>query len=481
MSGTFRPHPLQIIYNMPRASLLLIFPAVRTLRVWEGGFSFSAWAAGALLDVAAFALILAVAAWRRRACTLSIEGDEVVLRDGALLRRELRLTAREVSATALEQGPLMRLLGAERVYIDCRYFTARQAIRLAMREEDAEAIAAQLAPPCEAGTDRCPEPESPCAIPLGRRLMLALLGSNSFAGVLLFSTFLTTAGQVLGADLQALALHNLSSAADRYAALAPRVALTAAAVVLAGWLLSFVLSLIASARFSLQIDPARLDVRVGAVTERRYRLRRAALAGVVCRQSPVGKLFRVVSISLPLGASFKARQHTAVVMPATPEREVPASCRAVDPEFAPLRPAVCPPRRAAPRYLAPPFALAGAGGALFLFGGAVLPPEFRVTWVMAAAAVIAAAALAAVRLWALRSVGLAAGEGARVITVTHLHGRSLCRSVVRRAAVQKITVAQSAFSKSGLCDVRVYGVSYPPAVVWGVDRRAAERLLFPEE
>lgn len=128
--------------------------------------------------------------------------------------------------------------------------------------------------------------------------VLAMITSNSFAGMVLISTLITQMGSILGEQFSEMIYGTFENVARTLAFGVPPAAFALACVLLFGYLCAFAVSLLRHANFHVRRRKNLLEVRAGLLTKRSYRIAADKIGYLDIRRSLLTCLLGVYSIFL---------------------------------------------------------------------------------------------------------------------------------------------------------------------------------------
>ena len=296
----------------------------------------------------AVSLAIAYAVWQKTEWW--VDGDSIRLRSGVFTERITSVPIERVQAIDTLRGPAQRLFGAVEVHVQTAGGGARGEIVLKAVEprvaEDLRELARQGG--VAVGEERV-EDVRVWALG-GRGLLVAALTSGSL-GVLV--PVVAGASQVLDDVLGA-------ENAQRLLPDTPREALLAAAAVLGvAWLLSFLGTIVAFARFRVTRDGDRLRITRGIVERREASVPVARVAAIRIVESPLREPFGLAQVRLESAGYANEPATAQALLPLVRRSDVEAVVRRLLPELADADVRLAaPPRRALRRYVLPPVAAA---------------------------------------------------------------------------------------------------------------------------
>ena len=217
-----RMHPAYVLTQLPRFFWLLILPLVRRMIEWqETGF------VKKLPLLIAVVLIFAAAFLRWKTQRWAIQGKTLLLSNGLLFRRQLRIPLTLIAAVRESRGPMLRLFGAQRIQIETAAARkAAQGMTLYLGKQDTKALLTAYA-----GKNSF-QPVSHMRM---RDTLLAALSTSNFAlGLFAAAPVLRGAGNLFGKLVQERLWGVLTSAQRLAAAYVPPLLTAIALLALLG-------------------------------------------------------------------------------------------------------------------------------------------------------------------------------------------------------------------------------------------------------
>ena len=495
----FRPHPLYILSNLWRYLFILLLPLVRGLYYvvinsfsLTGGFqlavNISNWLQGAWVDVLSL-LVLDVGELAKKlparvtqteeksaldvcVCAeveavtgvllwatfvVELTADGLLVRRGVFRREVSFLPSSQYYCVSLVAPLRLRVFGAQYLRVDTAGGNLTQADLLVMlRRRDCEQIIRMLQTPSTVtapGHTRVYSPKNRYVF------VLAMITSNSFAGMVLISTLITQMGSILGEQFSEMIYGTFENVARTLAFGVPPAAFALACVLLFGYLCAFAVSLLRHANFHVRRRKNLLEVRAGLLTKRSYRIAADKIGYLDIRRSLLTCLLGVYSIFLSTVGYGKFRDDVSALIPCVRKKQLERSLRLLLPEYRISQRKVAPHRlRSAVRYIWRAAALL----VLVLLLRGILSLLFPgwvelIQWVsfMASVPLIW---LLIVKVIDLFTAGLSYEDGC--YTLRYSKGFSLHAVVIRRGRIAKVRIGQSIFQKrTGRCDLYLYSYS----------------------
>ena len=290
----FRSHPLYIVSILWKYLFILLVPVIRGLYYviinsfsLENGFQFavniSNWAKGAWMDIVFLLGFLSLGVLLWLSFTIEVSEEGLLIKRGVLKREVRFLPVSRYNCLSVVSPMSVRLFGGVYLRVDTPGGGLKQADLLMMlRTKDCRQIIKLLQLP-----DSLEQPaHTRSYTPKNRYVfVLAMVTSNSFAGVLLISTFVTQAGNILGEQFSEMLYGTFENVTRTLAFGVPPAAFALACILFFGYLCAFVVSLSRHANFHVIRRKNLLEVRAGLLTKRSYRIAADKIAYLDIRRS----------------------------------------------------------------------------------------------------------------------------------------------------------------------------------------------------
>lgn len=484
----FRPHPLYILSNLWRYLFILLIPLVRGLYYvvinsfsLTNGFQFavniSRWVQGAWMDILFLFAFLSLGILLWVTFTVEVSEDGLLVNRGIFRRETSFLPASRYSCVSLLAPLRLRLFGAVYLRIDTPGGGLQNAdLQVMLRKKDCQKIVRMLQVP-QGLTPLSPMREY---TPKNSYVfLLAMITSNSFAGMLLISTFITQVGNLLGEQFSEMIYGTFENVARTLAFGVPPAAFAAACILFFGYLCAFVASLARHANFHVLRRQNMLEIQAGLLTKRTYRIQTEKIGYLDIRRSLITCILGVYSIFLSTVGYGKFKDDVSALIPCVRKKKLQHSLHLLLPEYHVSPRIICPHRlRSAFRYtwrsVAVLIAVQVAREVLrILFPGWI----DLIAWVgfMATCPLIW---LLIVKLIDLNTAGISCEQDC--YTLRYSKGFSLHQVIIRPQRIAKIKIVQSILQKrTGRCDVYVFSYSEGRQLhhVRDLNREQAEKLL----
>ena len=463
-----RPHPLYILSNLWKYLFILLIPVVRGLyyvllnsfSLTEGftlGVNLSRWLQGAWVDLLVFFAFLSLGVLLWATFTVEVSDDGLQIRRGIFRREVTFLPVSRYCCVSVVQPVRLWLFGAVYLRVDTAGGNFQNADLLVMlKKKDCQKILRMLQAPVPLA------PLSPIRSykPKSRYVfILAMITSNSFAGMVLISTFITQVGNILGQRFSEMIYGTFENVARTLAFGIPPTAFAIACVMSLGYLCAFVASLTRHANFHVMRRRNLLEVSAGLLTRRSYRIEVGKIGYLDIRRSLLTCILGVYSIFLSTVGYGKFKDDVSALIPCVRKRQLDYSLRLLLPEYHLSERTLRPHRiRSAFRYTWRTLGMMLA----VLVCRLVLCYQFPdwqelILWV-AFMANFSLIWLLIVKLIDLNTAGISFRDGC--YTLRYSKGYSLHQVIIRPQRIVRIRRVQSIFQRrTGRCDVYIYSYS----------------------
>lgn len=365
-----RAHPFMIFAYLKPYLFILLLPLLRGLL----NYGVSGALPRLIRGEAALAFLItaaAVAKWLR--CRLVLSGDRIRIREGLFFTKEAMIQRDKIASLFMETRPLLWVFRGIVVRFDTEAGRpGKSDFDFILPLKRAPELL-ELLPPRPDRRHADPGRLRQYHAPAFKMLIMAAATSSSATGLLLAAPVINKAGQLLGAGFSERVYGTLTEAAGLLETVIPTGASMLAILLLAGFAVSFLHSLITTAPFRLYIKGDRFTSVSGLIARRRTRFRAGAINDVLIQQTPAMRLLRHYTVKVSVAGYGKGRGETAVVIPAAGQREIKGLLEDILPhaEQAPI--ALRPPARALSRFVVWPALLLLAIPAAGVFAARLLP------------------------------------------------------------------------------------------------------------
>ena len=445
-------HPITILNNLSKVLYLLIIPFLRGMLLTLKGEGFAAWVEGAWFDILVVLMIAGISAIRWRLLLYRFDSTGLYLKQGLLVRRDCFISIDNISTMSMERAFFLKPFRAVAIRADTNGGSRRKFdFEIVAYKNDALAA-------IEARRQNYSSRQNLTKVFKPHSLYIAALSaflSNSFAGVLFASAFISRAGTVLGEKLEGRIIGMLTQFSGTAVKGVPPIAAVVAIVILAGWFIGFIQNLIRLTHFKITRTKKALTVESGILTNRTYSMLIDKINYLDIRQSLMTKLLRIYLVFIHCTGYGKGKNEVSSLIPSAARKSLVATLTLLLPEIRPHTRVLKPKKNVLFRYISGPFWLLIALPAAAWIAAHLFPAWRDVTGFFALMLCIPVLWLFLLKVVDFASAGVSCEGG--TLTLRHSKGFILHTIVVPNEKVALITLRQSPFQKhSGLCDIMVY-------------------------
>lgn len=329
MQQTHRAHPVTILANLWRVFYLIVIPVLRGFAsALRGGFA--AWVSGAWMDILILLLMVALAVWRWRSVTYWYDDEVIELRSGVFYRKRTRVLWEKIVTLSEVEAFYLRPFGAVLFRADTPGGSFKSAdFTILLSHSKSQALISRRRAQSDAADVRQYKPTT------GSIVALALLTSNSFAGILFIATVISQSGKVLGNQFSDMLIGTFEETTRRLAFNIPPAAAAIGYVLLAGWFLGFCMAFVRYKNFSLEHQQNSLFIKGGIFTSREYCILYDSIIFIDIRQSIATKLLRLYSLYISVVGYGKQKDDISCIIPTQSTKLFEASREKIFPALSP--------------------------------------------------------------------------------------------------------------------------------------------------
>lgn len=442
-------HPINIFEQTSKFLVLLVFPVLRAL--FYSGWNFSGWLSGAWFDILIIIVIIlmGILGWYKYIYNLSDEG--LYIQKGIVIVKKRFIPYRKLSMVSVVEPFYLMPFCAVRITADTDGGNSRSSdFKITIKKSEVAEFKSRVQAPFTNPNDikRVYKPQNLYIA------ILSLVVSNSLAGAVLVSTFISGMGKVLGQEAESLLVGKLTELAQKLAFGLPPIAAYTALVVLGGWAISFLINLVHHLRFCVTRKGNNLNINGGLITRREYLVTVKRVNLIELRQSVLTKLVGLYTALIHCSGYGKGKDEHSVLMPAGSRRDILQNIRLILPEMAVEKPTVRPKIKFLSRFMIPPLTAIGITLAVWLLSYYLFPLLRDVVFFIFIMALITSMWYLAVKIIAFLHTGVAQSDEA--YTFCYTYAFSIKTVSVAKRRIIKLTVRRSFFQvMSGCCDLVV--------------------------
>ncbi len=368
-----RPHPINIVENTTKYILLLVFPLIRGLLFSHGDFY--TWLKGAWFDLLIVALIFAMAVVKWYCIRYNYDETGIYINSGLLITQRCYLPYRKLTMVYTEYPFYFMPIGVMRIRADTDGGFMRStdfSITISKKNAAEIFLLSQSEFRIEENMKKVYHPQWFYVA------ILSLITSNTLTGVLFASTFISQCGNLLGKEFEDLLVTKLTDLVRMLAFGLPPAAAVVGYVLLFGWLISFLMTIVRHIKFNVVRQGNNLEIKTGIVTPRSYSIQAGRVNLTEIRQSLLTKLLGFFTVFIHCAGYGKQKNELSVLIPAADKHEARGNLNILLPEIPLIKKKFKPKLRVLSRFLIPPVTIICCVFAFF-FLLCLFFPQFRAT------------------------------------------------------------------------------------------------------
>lgn len=466
-------HPVNIFEHTTKFLVLLVFPLLRAL--FYSGFNLRGWLAGAWFDILTVCLILALGALAWFKYLYILDEDGIRIKKGIFIIRKRFIPYHRLSMVSLVRPFYLAPFFALRVCADTDGGSPRTPdFIITVNVSELDFIKQKVTYPFSKGHEikRVYRPKNFYIA------VLSFVVSNSLAGVLLVSTFISGLGKVLGQEAETLLVGKLTELAQKLAFGLPPIAAIIGIGVLGGWAVSFSINLVRHLRFCVTRQGGSLDITGGLITRREYLVAVKRINLIELRQSLVTKLVGLYTTLIHCNGYGKGKDELSVLMPAGHRKDVMQTIKLLLPEIPVCKPTVRPKIRYLSRFMIPPLSFLGVTLLAIIILYFLFPMLRDILFFIGVMLIIPSVWYLGVKIISYKHTGVgvySTGESLVAYTFCYTYAYTIKTVAVPAERIAKLTIRRSLFQvMSGCCDLVILTYSE------GKKRHVVPNLEFEE-
>lgn len=352
-------HPLSIFAYLYRFLYLLLIPIARGLvAALTGGLL--RWLAGAWLDLLILVLVLVLAFQKWNHFQYYMDYNSFYYTTGIFYQQKISISMERICTLSIQQPFWMRPLRLVRLRLDTLALEPGKAdLSMYLHKAEAERIMTLRRRPIEQrGALR-----AVCRPRMLDIVFLSIFTSNAFIGILFVATFITQAGKILGRDLYSLLntfLQKIALGLEPVSLLftlafrLPPIAAGVAGVLLGGWVVAFLLTLLQTKNLTTARTKDSLHITGGIITKKEYSVNFHDISFIDIRQSFLTRFLRLYSVFLNAIGIGKERSDIKAIVPFSTRRRCEMQLQLLLPEYRATPRTIQPNRGAIMKFLLDP-------------------------------------------------------------------------------------------------------------------------------
>ncbi len=451
MISKYRCHPIQIIVNIWRLLILLLIPLIRGLFNAITGDLVS-WLSGAWLDICIVASILGlgIIQWF---CKVYYADEKGITLEQGIIKKQISFIPREnILSIVTTKRFFLRPFNAVHVRADTLGGSFQNAdFNVLLTKKRMEMLKKSL-------FNENHETKKLYQSNLIYVIALSLISSNSFAGIIIITTFISNLGEALGKELSKRIYDTFHLVSQKLAFGIPPAAANIAFILFIGWFVAFIKNVIKYRNLTVSQKGDYINVKGGIFTINNCFLDPKSFICLDIRQTLLTKIMRVDSLFVHAIGMGKYENDLSALVPGVKHKHLNAVIKDLSPKFVPTNPTLKPNFGAVMRFIADPLYFC-ASIPLLTYILIQNYPDWR-DFLMSIAALPMVPALwfLAVRFIDLFTSGISKKNGC--YTIRYSKGFYFHTIVVPKDKIIAVKTRQSIFQKmDNRCDVFIYTCS----------------------
>lgn len=307
-----RLHPINILENLSYFMFLLIIPLIRgILSAFQG--SLQSWLRGTWMDILVVGVIIALGVVRWLNCRFIVSDDGFLLKKGLLYKSYTFVPSDNISTITITAPWHYRLFGAVKFRADTVSGAKKKSdIAVSLPNKFVSTFLKQ----------QHTKEEQKYVPDTKYILFLSLLTSNSLAGILLLTTFISNSGKILGDRFADRLYKTYRTIVEILAFKLPPLAAAVAYLIFFGWLVAFAANILRYRNLVITNNHQQMLIHAGFFTVRNHFITLSNISFIDIRQSLLAKILRLYSVFVYAPGSDKEKNDISVVIPASTKKEL---------------------------------------------------------------------------------------------------------------------------------------------------------------
>lgn len=284
-------HPLVIIFYIWKFAILLILPLIRGFIGALTG-DFASWARGAWFDILVVCAIFVFGTIKWKNIYYKVTEKDISIYKGMVIKQNFKVPFEKITTFSYINSFVLKPFGCASIYFDTPAGTDKKAdMHLFLNKYEAKKLL--LLQSCYLGERSYPK---------GHRtknwyvLFISALTSNSFAGTVLFATFISQMGEILGTEFSDSLYGQFEQLGEKLSFGLPPTTAAIAYILVAGWFVAFMINVIKYHRFTVSGAENSIYISSGVLTKQEYVLNKEKVTYIDITQTVVTKLLGFISV-----------------------------------------------------------------------------------------------------------------------------------------------------------------------------------------
>ena len=331
-------HPVKILKYSSKNLWLLLLPLARGLYATQLDVNkMYEWLKGSWFDILVVIFILATGYVRWYFSNFSIDKSGISSYSGVIVRATTYIPYKNISSVTAEYKFYLRPFRAVSVSINTNAgFFGSVDMSVLMSYDDWREAQKKLNFP--ASSENVKYIYKPRWF---ETVFFSLVFSNTISGVIYVVTFLLQTNNMVIKIIEKYFTDTVNQVTAKYAKGIPPLIVGIVILIVAGWLLSFIINVLRYSGFIIRKDNNNLHIRTGVLTRRKHNIRLEKVNYVDLSQSLLTKLCSVVSLNVSCSGYGADKNEIPVFVPVMTRSQVQNTLKILLPDFSAFRSTDC--------------------------------------------------------------------------------------------------------------------------------------------
>lgn len=304
MDKYYKAHPLMAIRLVRPFLFVLVLPLLKGLIQYIVANTVS----GILsLEFIALAIIILIGVLRLRAFRLILKKDAIIIEQGFIYKRRSEIPISKISSVVSLMNPFDSICAAVTFRINTEAgIIGKPDYEFKLRKKDAEIVSKALY-----GVNK----RDPLKFSVKRLALAAALSSSAVTGIIVSVPIISRMGTLLDIAISEILLDEINKTANRLNTFFPPIFNILIIVLLVGYSISFVYTLISSLKFRLFYDKHNIEIRYGIFIRKRILFKKKRINNICIDQTPLMRLTRFFRMRAAVGGFGGEKGEKALIVP----------------------------------------------------------------------------------------------------------------------------------------------------------------------
>lgn len=378
----YKAHPFMLFHFLKPYLYILLIPTAQGLLSYFLGGSLTSLIVGECLTVA---ILLGLSIVKLLRFRLYIGEDHIKVTSGVLILSESVVPFDRIATTFVRSDPFLWLAKCVEIRLNTEAGRPGNPDFRMIVHESATVKLRKILSPTDVHTERV-------SLPAGRLIIMAAVTSSSTTGLLIAAPVVNQVGKLLGEGFTERFYDRITEAVDAAVGVAgnhlgiliPPIAGVIALFLLAGFAVSFLLSIFKNLPMRFERRGDKMMVSAGSLIRRRTGFLMSGVNCVSIIQNPVMMFLRRYNVKVGIAGFGNRRDETSVAIPAAGSDEVYRLTKAILPGVSmDARPEIRPPKKAFPFFCTLPAIFMIAIPVAAMIFSILLPDFSELIWFLA--------------------------------------------------------------------------------------------------